>query len=235
MTWYREWFGEEYLDLYSYRDEEEARRHVDFFAEHIGHVHGPILDLACGSGRHVQELSSRGYRVTGCDLSWVLLRTGILRGVGGMVRGDMRELPFADAAFAGLVNFFTSFGYFATDHDNGRVVSEMSRVLGKGSPFLFDYLNVNREISRMVQRETRETESGPVVIERWFDVVDRAFNKRITFGDKRFIERVRAYDLDEISMMFASCRLSIHEVFGDFDGSGYDQESPRLIAIGTKK
>ena len=26
MTWYQEWFGEEYLELYSHRDEHEAKR-----------------------------------------------------------------------------------------------------------------------------------------------------------------------------------------------------------------
>ena len=40
MTWYQEWFGEEYLELYAHRDEEEARRQVAFFREHAGRVDG---------------------------------------------------------------------------------------------------------------------------------------------------------------------------------------------------
>ena len=32
MAWYKEWFGEEYLELYAHRDEGEAARHVGFVA-----------------------------------------------------------------------------------------------------------------------------------------------------------------------------------------------------------
>jgi hypothetical protein len=111
----------------------------------------------------------------------------------------------------------------------------MSRVMANGAAFLFDYLNVHRELEKLVQRETRETPMGTVRIERWFDASDRSINKRITIGDKRYLERVRGYDLDEIAAMFASCNFAIRAAFGDFDGSKFDRTSPRLILVGNKK
>ena len=235
MTWYQEWFGEEYLELYSYRDESEARRQVAFFKQQFGPIEGPVLDLASGMGRHMKELHCSGYHAVGCDLSFVLLLTGI-REYGPMpvARADMRVLPFCDGVFGGLVNFFTSFGYFPTEEENLQVVREMARVLRDGAPFLFDYLNVHRELEKLVQRETRETPMGTVRIERWFDGSDRSFNKRITIGEKRYLERVRGYDLDEISAMFAGCNLSIRSAFGNFDGSPFDAASPRLILVGSR-
>jgi SAM-dependent methyltransferase len=232
MTWYQEWFGEEYLELYSHRDEQEARQQVAFVHSQFGMLSGSLLDLACGMGRHMIELSSRGYRVVGCDLSFTLLRTG--RGEYGampLARADMRNLPFRDDAFGGLVNFFTSFGYFATEEENLQVVREMSRVLATQAVFLFDYLNVHRELEKLVESETYKG----ALIERWFDARDRSFNKRITIGQRRYLERVRGYDLDEISMMFSSCNLSMRAAFGDFDGADFTKESPRLILVGTKK
>ena len=236
MTWYQEWFGEEYLELYSYRDETEARQQVAFFRDQAGAVDGPILDLACGMGRHLQELQASGYRAFGCDLSYTLLRTG--RGeydAIAVARADMRALPFCSDSFAALVNFFTSFGYFATEEENVHVVEEMGRVLRSGAMFLFDYLNVHRELEKMVQRESRSTPTGMAQIERWFDGSDRSFNKRITIGQKRYLERVRGYDLDEVSRMFTSCRLDIRTAFGDFDGRPWDRSSPRLILVGVKR
>jgi SAM-dependent methyltransferase len=236
VTWYREWFGEEYLELYAYRDEHEARKQVAFFARQFGPISGAVLDLACGMGRHIKELGAAGYTAVGCDLSYTLLRTGRTEyGPTPLARADMRQLPFCSGGLAGLVNFFTSFGYFATEEENQDVVKEMGRVLRDGAPFLFDYLNVQRELDKMVQRETRQTPTGEVQIERWFDSSDRSFNKRITIGQKRYLERVRGYDLGEISEMFASCNLSIRSAFGDFDGSEYTTTSPRLILVGTKK
>jgi len=236
MAWYQEWFGAEYLELYSHRDEHEARQQVAFFRQQCGMVRGPLLDLACGMGRHVQELREHGYHAVGCDLSYTLLRTGILEyGLLAVALADMRHLPFCDGVFAGLVNFFTSFGYFGSEDENLQVVREMARVMEKGALFLFDYLNVERELQKLVQRETRSTPLGDVLIERWFDGSDRSFNKRITIGEKRYLERVRGYDLDEISAMFASCNLSIRSAFGNFDGSKFDRSSPRLILMGCRK
>lgn len=235
MAWYQEWFGEEYLELYSHRDENEARQQVAFFQDQVGAIDGPVLDLACGTGRHIQELQAAGYRAVGCDLSYILLSTGIHDyGAMPVARADMRALPFCSGALAGLVNFFTSFGYFSAEDENVQVVREMARVLAPGAPFLFDYLNVHRELDQLVRRETRETPSGIVQIERWFDRSDRSFNKRMTIGHKRYLERVRGYDLDEISDMFASSQLTIRAAFGGFDGSAYSKTSPRLILVGSK-
>jgi len=144
-------------------------------------------------------------------------------------------LPFPDGAFGGLVNFFTSFGYFSSAAENLHVVHEMSRVLRNGAVILFDYLNVHLELQRMIERECRETPLGEALIERWFDASDRSFNKRITIGTRRYLERVRGYDLDEISVMFTSCNLSIRSAFGDFDGTAFTRELPRLILLGSKR
>ncbi|HVR43795.1 MAG TPA: class I SAM-dependent methyltransferase [Thermoanaerobaculia bacterium] len=235
MTWYREWFGEEYLDLYAHRGEEEARAHVAFFRAQFGRIEGEILDLACGRGRHIREFRAAGYRITGCDLSWVLLRHGLAElGPMPLVGADMRRLPFRDGSFGGLVNFFTSFGYFEEEEENLRTVKEMARVMTKAAPWVFDYLNVTRELGRLVEREERPTEGGKVLIERWFDITSRTFNKRITIGERHFLERVKGYDLDEITAIFAAGGMAIRRAFGDFDGAPYTLDSPRLILVGTR-
>ena len=231
MAWYQEWFGEEYLELYAHRDEAEARQQVEFFRRQCGPVRGEVLDLACGMGRHMTILKEAGYRAVGCDLSFTLLRTGITEnGPMPVARADMRSLPFCSGSFGGLVNFFTSFGYFSTEEENMQVVREMARVLAPDAAFLFDYLNVDRELDRLVTKEDR----GNVRIERWFDPSDRSFNKRITIGEKRYLERVRGYDLGEISAMFTSAGLAIDSVFGDFAGAKYETSSPRLILVGRR-
>lgn len=235
MAWYQEWFGPEYLELYAHRDEHEARQQVAFFRGHFPAIDGSVLDLACGTGRHLQELAACGYRAVGCDLSFSLLRTGLIEyGSMPVARADMRTLPFCSGSIAALVNFFTSFGYFSAEDENLLVVKEMARVLEPGAPFLFDYLNVHRELEKLVQRETRQTPMGEVLIERWFDHPDRAFMKRITIGAKRYMERVRGYDLDEIVEMFTTSGLTIRTAFGDFDGNPFDRSSPRLILVGSR-
>ena len=75
MAWYKEWFGEEYLELYAHRDHGEAQVQVDFVNRFLGGPKEPraVLDLACGAGRHTEALRRAGYRTVGVDLSITLL------------------------------------------------------------------------------------------------------------------------------------------------------------------
>jgi SAM-dependent methyltransferase len=235
MTWYKEWFGEEYLELYSYRDVEEARRQVDFFRDYLSLKSGRILDLACGNGRHSAEFLERGYQAVGCDLSYTLLRAGIAEnGSMPITCADMRRLPFGDQSFQALVSFFTSFGYFEDERENLLAIREMSRVLQHKAPLLFDYLNVDRELKCLNQHETMESDLGTVEIERWFEPSSQTFNKRIAIGDRKFLERVRGYRLEELKELFQRGGFVIRNVCGDFDGGPFMEDSPRLIILGEK-
>ena len=70
MAWYKEWFGAEYLELYSHRDQGEAEAHVDFVVEVFSELQPrAVLDLASGAGRHTQALRRRKIRALGVDLS----------------------------------------------------------------------------------------------------------------------------------------------------------------------
>src|SRR5258708_20757066 len=113
MAWYQEWFGEEYLELYSHRDETEAREQVAFFRGQCGDIHGPILDLACGMGRHIQELTASGYQAIGCDLSFTMLKTGrIANGPMPLPRPALPQPPCFRSTFPRRVTLFAHFGHF---------------------------------------------------------------------------------------------------------------------------
>jgi SAM-dependent methyltransferase len=81
--------------------------------EQIGNVAGlQILEVACGRGGFVRELSRLGASVTGCDFSLAALRVGkeklpALKQNGGscaFVQGDAQVLPFANASFDMVVS-----------------------------------------------------------------------------------------------------------------------------------
>ena len=237
MAWYKEWFGEDYLDLYAHRNRDEAVRHVDFVQRTLaGAQPGAVLDLACGAGRHTEELRRRGFRALGVDLSLTLLAVG---GSLPRVGGDMRHLPFSDGAFDWVLNFFTAFGYFEEERENFRVLEEVARVLTPGGRFLIDFLNSARVVSRLRPREVVERDGRRVEIERWYDGAAKRINKRMRIQDgtgpaRTFLESVRAYTAEEMECGMRWAGLDVDGLFGGFDGEAHDDDSERLILIGHK-
>ncbi len=237
-AWYRKWFGQDYLELYSHRDEEEAERHVDFVERFLGCDEKPrsVLDLACGAGRHTAALRQRGYRTLGVDLSLTLLAVDRTL---PKVAGDMKLLPFADGSFDWVLNFFTSFGYFESERENFRVLEEIVRLLAPGGRFMMDFFNAQRVVARLEPRESSSLGNKKVEIERWYDESRRRINKRITIlrpdrESQVYLESVRAYRAEEVTIGMRWAGLEVSGVYGDFDGSTHDDESERLIVVGRR-
>jgi SAM-dependent methyltransferase len=238
MAWYKEWFGEEYLELYSHRDEEEAERHAVFVERQLGGGPRPraVLDLACGAGRHTAALRRRGYRTLGVDLSVTLLAHRAFP----RVAGDMRCLPFTAASFDWVLNFFTSFGYFESERENFRVLEEIVRLLTPGGRFLIDILNTDRALRDLTPRETQSLDDGRrVEIERWYDAATLRINKRIRVIEpgrpaRAYLESVRAYQPDEVTIGLRWAGLEVSALYGNFHGDPYERDSERLILVGCK-
>lgn len=238
MAWYKEWFGQEYLDLYSHRNEDEAARHVEFVERFVT---GPrperVLDLACGAGRHSAALLERGHAVTGVDLSITLLAHGPRQ--LSTAAGDMRCLPFRDASFDWVLNFFTSFGYFERERENFRVLEEIARLLRPNGRFLIDFLNRERVIEQLKAEEVQQIDGQEVHIERWYEPTTRRIQKRMRLEgpDRRpatYLESVRAYDRDEVTIGARWAGLEVDALYGNFDGEPYHRDSERLILVGYR-
>jgi SAM-dependent methyltransferase len=239
MAWYKEWFGEEYLELYSYRDESEAEADVEFVIRHLDGPHPrAVLDLACGAGRHTAALRRRGYRTLGVDLSITLL--AIMRAQElPRVAGDMRRLPFTDGSFDWILNFFTSFGYFEAERENFRVLEEIVRVLSPGGRFLIDLMNPGPALAGLKAGETQALEGREAEIERWYDAARQRIQKRIRVrapGEppRTFLESVRLYQPEEVTIGLRWAGLEVDSLYGSFHGDPYERDSERLIVIGHK-
>ena len=237
MAWYKEWFGEEYLELYAHRDRGEAEAHVDFVEQiFTGRRPRAVLDLACGAGRHTAALRRRGLRALGVDLSLTLLTQNPRL---PRVAGDMRCLPFADSTFDWVLNFFTSFGYFETERENFQVLEEVVRVLVAGGRFLIDLFNVERVLETLEPRETRELNGRRVEIERWYDARAQRINKRIRVHSRErpvrsYLESVRAYRQEEVLNGLRWAGLEVTELYGSFQREPFHRDSERLILVGHR-
>jgi len=238
--WFRHWFGDEYLALYPHRDTEEARRAVELLRWAGGEDLGErVLDLACGGGRHLAELTDLGFDATGLDLSLPLLTTAREAAPSaGLVRGDMRVLPFGHGVFDVVTSFFTSFGYFEDEYDDQRVLREVRRVLRSGGTFLLDFLNAPAVRENLQAEDRRRVGGVEVVQERRLTQEGRIVEKRITIEAspgtpaRVFVERVRLYEPEELDRMLRLARLEPGQRFGSYEQSAFADSAPRYIVMG---
>ena len=236
--WFEDWFGEEYLALYEHRDHHEAGAVAALIAERVGAIDAPVLDLACGAGRHQRTLCDRGWWTVGLDLSPSLLRAARAEDrTAPLVRADMRELPFATDSFALVVNLFTSFGYFRDDVQHLRVLADVARVVRPGGWFVLDYLHAAQVRRTLVSRDERTVGTVTVEQEREISADGRFVRKTITIGDlgRTFVERVRLFEPTELTALCTQAGFFVEAVLGDYDGSPLRPESPRTILFARRQ
>lgn len=242
MAWYQESFGNDYLLVYKHRDMQGAYHEVKKMMNWLDLAQGAqILDLCCGMGRHSMALAEFGFKVTGVDLSSVLLKEAVAHDEDKQVtwiQGDMREVPLS-GPFDAVVNLFTSFGYFDEDEQNEKVLHEMHRLLKKNGRFIIDFLNPDFVKANLVAQSERE-EDG-LIIREMRVIEDGCVRKRIVISqpdqpDRQYLEQVKLYELSTFKTMLKNAGLHIDQVYGDYEGQPYTQaSSSRLIFVGHKE
>jgi SAM-dependent methyltransferase len=243
MSWYEGWFDSDAYDLvYDHRDEDEAARVVDLIEREIAPApDARILDVGCGRGRHARIFARRGYGVAGLDLSAEAIAEARARAEAEgldvtFTRGDMRD-PYCTACMDGVVNLFTTFGYFDTDAENRRALAAMTQALRPGGWFVQDFLNAPQVADSLVPSTTRTVEGVTIEEERWIE--DDRINKTITLsrnGDATtYRESVRLYTLADLRALYDAVGLDLVATFGDYNGGPHTPDSPRLLLHARKE
>lgn len=243
--WYLHAFTDDYLYLYAHRSEEEADDHINLAIRHVPfEKEQHILDIACGAGRHLLAFAKRGAKVTGIDLSDVLLGNARerFRNVGfkaNLVQGDMREIPYR-AQFDGATMWFTSFGYFENSADDKKVLKGLSKALKPGGWWWIDLPNPGFLISNLIEKSERKIDgpNGKACVKEQRRIIGNRVVKTIqifdNLGRRQYVENVRLYSTERFGRMISSVRLSTDGVLGDYDGSAFTRYSPRQIWYGRK-
>jgi len=147
----------------------------------------------------------------------------------------MRALPFRDGSFALAVNLFTSFGYFLDDGENRLVVRQVVAALAPGGHFVLDYLNAE-QVRRALELRDEGSSLRSARVTRRIEEGGRFVIKEIELRDegRRFEERVRLYDTDELAALLSDAGLRVAARFGDYDGGPTGPDAPRVILVGAR-
>lgn len=219
--WFELWFDSPFYHiLYKHRNQEEANEFIDQLVRHLDLRSGRVLDLACGKGRHAYRLAQKGLDVVGLDLaanSIDYARTMYALPNLEFYVHDMR-LPFRINYFDQVFNFFTSLGYFDHLNENQKVFDSVHAGLKEGGRFLVDFMNTEKVITNLVEREKKEIDGIQFYIRR--EVLNGKILKHIRIEqDERvylFREEVQALLPHHFHTFLNASGFTVEAEFGDY-------------------
>jgi SAM-dependent methyltransferase len=97
---------------------------------------GSLLDVACGTGRHLVELATRFGEAVGVDLDAQFVEAARLRGLDAHV-GDMRSFDLG-RRFDAVVSLYSGIGHVGSTEGLDEAISTMARHLEPGGVLVLE-------------------------------------------------------------------------------------------------
>jgi SAM-dependent methyltransferase len=221
------------------------------FAELCG---GKILELACGSGRVLLPLAQEGYELTGVDSSAAMLaiaRTHIeAAGLGARCTLEWQNIITLHLEQKFRLAFIAlgSFAHITTRKEQVEALKSIHAHLSPGGTFIIDISNADVHYmedlgGQMLHQATWQRDDGTFLTH---------FVSPATATDRRLLELTHFYDehsqggavhrtivtthlylfgRNEMELLLERAGFIMKDVYGDYDLSPFQLESPRMICI----
>ncbi len=241
-----------YDSVYAY-----VRGDLPFYVDEAEASGGPVLELGCGTGRVSSAIARAGVDVTGLDSSPEMLKEAqskadaLPSGSGALtlVRDDMRSFRL-DRAFPLVIVPFRGFLSLLTVEDQTMTLLNARRHLAPGGRLVFnvfvpdpDLLAQDVDTPRHL-RDVTDPETGASYV-LWhmseFDGYSQIMSTRLIIeelDDRGTVTRRMYRDFQlryshrwEIHHLLRSCGYEILELYGDFDRTGFDEDSAEMIWV----
>lgn len=239
--WFKYWFNTPYYHLlYNHRNQDEANFFLNKLLDHLPiKENSKILDAACGKGRHSIYLNSKGFDVTGVDLSSesIMEAKKSENDTLSFFEHDIRS-PFRVNYFDAVFNLFTSFGYFETTNENLLALKSFYNSLKSGGYLVLDFFN-SIEVSKNLNSIKEHTIiKNKVEFKITKEIQEKFIVKKIQVIDgtkvSNFEEKVQLLKKEELEKWLIKTGFKIVSIKGDYSLNEFNSNSERLIIIAQK-
>jgi SAM-dependent methyltransferase len=233
-----------------------GRRDVPFWRTVARGARGPVLELGCGTGRIAAPLGRAGVRLVGLDRSEAMLARARRRlartrldGRVGLIRGDIRHLPFSRSSFSTVIAPYGVLQSLLRERDLAATLASVHQVLESGGTFgleLVADLPAWEEYRKRVSlRGWRGRPGGSRVTLVETVRQDRA--RRLTIFDQEFIERrgrrrltrrfalaFRTLSVPQMARRLDKAGFTVTALLGDYRGGPWDPRADVWVILATK-
>jgi len=222
------------------------------FARRFG---GPVLELACGTGRLVEPVARAGFAITGVDSSPQMLERAKQRldrhGLTAALIEQRIETLSLVTRFRTIIVALDSFGLMLTrehqlmalqaakrhaTHD-GRLILDVANgnLRGSGEPaeeLVHDLTlpdpDSGRPITKVVLRRPRPAEQVDELMFFYDEQDERGYVRRSMIELK-----LRWFTRFELELLLQSAGWQVEEVYGDYDLGPFGSNSDRLLIVAS--
>lgn len=246
-SWYKEIWT---LDIKNQSWTEDTKRQVDFIINTLG-LKGDekILDLACGFGRHSLELARRGFEVVGVDITKDYVddanaeaKKQNLNAV--FFQKDIREVDFENEFDLVLNMGDGAIGYLENDGENLKIFDVISRALKNSGKHVMDIMSADYADGHFPCKLWDDGEKGLTLsVFEWdketqimlYGQNDFAYGDILSKPNFGKADPIRLYHMAEIEEILDNRQMKICKVFGDFNGTIYDENQIQMIVFSEKR
>jgi len=225
---------------------------LEFYAALASERPGPVLELGCGTGRVLLELSRRGIECVGLDSSRAMLdklRSKCLARAPELVWAEMQSFDLRPRRFQLIYSAFRPFQHLYSVPAQLACLRAVLAHLEPRGRFAFDVFNPRLDrlalLNEPEQGDVRFEQDGNEVI-RYVtltrDPVAQLAEARMRFETSRAgvvqkdeieLVKLRWFTRYELEHLLARAGFEDIVIYGNFDGSPVTLNSPELVVVAS--
>ena len=247
---------DDYAEYYDWENAQTVgKRDIAFWKRMSAGVHGPVLELGCGTGRVALPVARHGATVIGIDRSASMLSRARLRVKRSRLssrvklsRGDIRQLPFPDRTFPLVMAPYGILQSLLDEKLLSATLRQVQRVLTRDGTFgleLVADLPAWDEYSRRTSLTGRRGPNGkPIAL---IESVKQDRRNHITRFEQEFVEgrgkgatsrkftlAFRTVSVPQMVQRLEKAGLEVTNLLGDYQGGPWDLRADVWIILARK-
>lgn len=239
------------LDIKNQSWTEDTENQVDFIVKTLKLTgKEKILDLACGYGRHSIALASRGFRVTGVDITEVYIndanKTAKEQSLDAIfIHSDIRDVTFKDEFDVVLNLADGAIGYLENDNENLKIFDVIATALKSGGKHFMDVNNAEHAECYFPKTNWEIGDKALALAQFDWDTESRRMTfvgYDIPYGEivqkpqinMEDADPIRLYSLSEFEEILSQRNMSVISSFSTYYGKAATDSEIQLMVYSIK-